>query len=193
MAIPERSSERIINGQEKFLGAFMKMLDEKPYEKITVSDLCRKAGVSRNTFYRNFSDKEDLLYFLVDTVFASYLSDKEGQHKSKNILMHFLQFYRDNHEMMELLSQSRLTALFVRYYMVYSYRDADSYEVSDESYRWAVSFLVAGMFSVYEIWREENFKTPLEEIIEELNRAMPGLNVLDETFYQFAHPDAKNK
>ncbi|MCL2834965.1 MAG: TetR/AcrR family transcriptional regulator, partial [Treponema sp.] len=35
--------------------------DEKPYNKIAVSDITQKAGIARQTFYRNYSDKDDIV------------------------------------------------------------------------------------------------------------------------------------
>ncbi len=44
-----------------FRGALMIILKEKKEEKITVSRLCKIAGVSRTAFYRNYRDVEDVL------------------------------------------------------------------------------------------------------------------------------------
>lgn len=39
--------------------SFFLILKNKPYEKITIDELARKAGVSRATYYRYFSNKEN--------------------------------------------------------------------------------------------------------------------------------------
>ncbi|MCD8085295.1 MAG: TetR/AcrR family transcriptional regulator [Clostridiales bacterium] len=41
--------------------ALMQLLGEKDFQKISVTELTQWAGVSRATFYRNYSDKEALL------------------------------------------------------------------------------------------------------------------------------------
>ena len=41
-------------------GSLFKLLETKSYDKLSVSDICTKAGVSRMSFYRNFSSKYDL-------------------------------------------------------------------------------------------------------------------------------------
>lgn len=41
--------------------ALIRCMEEKDYKEITVADLCRKAGVCRSSFYRNYSSKEDIL------------------------------------------------------------------------------------------------------------------------------------
>jgi hypothetical protein len=42
--------------------ALMILMDEKPYDKITVSDIVKKAGIARQTFYRNFNGKNEVIF-----------------------------------------------------------------------------------------------------------------------------------
>lgn len=41
--------------------ALVKVMSVKNYDRITVTDICAKAGVSRAGFYRNFNGKEDVM------------------------------------------------------------------------------------------------------------------------------------
>ena len=43
--------------------AFLKLLSEKPFEAITINELCAVAGVRRATFYKHFTDKFTFLTF----------------------------------------------------------------------------------------------------------------------------------
>jgi len=50
------------------LEALLILMDEKPYGKITVSDITEKAGIARQTFYRNYTDKDEvILKYLAET------------------------------------------------------------------------------------------------------------------------------
>ena len=40
--------------------AFLSLLSEKPYEKITVTDVAERAGLNRGTFYAHFTSMADL-------------------------------------------------------------------------------------------------------------------------------------
>ncbi len=51
--------------KESLAEAFIKLLQTKPFDKITVSEICKKAGVSRMAFYGNFNVKDDLLEMIV--------------------------------------------------------------------------------------------------------------------------------
>lgn len=47
--------------QKAILSTFEEMLEELPFDKITVSALVRRCGVSSNTFYYHYQDIYDLL------------------------------------------------------------------------------------------------------------------------------------
>lgn len=50
-----------LRSQEWLCKAFLALLKEKSYENINVISICRKADLSRMTFYQFFSSKEELL------------------------------------------------------------------------------------------------------------------------------------
>lgn len=53
---------------DKVVNAFIELVDEKGYGDLTITDIARRAGVSRMTFYRQFSSKEDVAKRFVETV-----------------------------------------------------------------------------------------------------------------------------
>lgn len=63
------------------------LLEEMPFEKITLTQLCSHSMVPRSTFYRYFEDKYDLLYYCLQTFFGysaldqdvMYLKDGKGR------------------------------------------------------------------------------------------------------------------
>ena len=59
---------RIIRTRNLLCKAFYELLEETPYEKISVIDICNKAMVHRATFYNHFEDKEHLLQFAIDEI-----------------------------------------------------------------------------------------------------------------------------
>jgi len=55
--------------QARIIAAFAAEASERGYHAVTVSDVVRRAGIARNTFYENFSSKEEC--FLAAQRFAS--------------------------------------------------------------------------------------------------------------------------
>lgn len=59
-----RSDRRIVRTQAKLEDAIIELMQEQPFDTITVQQLLKRAGVSRSTFYSHYRDKNDL--FLSD-------------------------------------------------------------------------------------------------------------------------------
>lgn len=53
--------------------ALLLMMKKKPYNDISVTVLCEKAGVTRMSFYRNFNTKEDVLKAWITTITDHFL------------------------------------------------------------------------------------------------------------------------
>ncbi|MGL5434498.1 MAG: TetR/AcrR family transcriptional regulator [Lachnospiraceae bacterium] len=51
--------------------ALFELLTEKPFEKITLTELCGRSLIPRSTFYRYFEDKHDLLRYCIQTFFQT--------------------------------------------------------------------------------------------------------------------------
>lgn len=47
--------------KESLTEALFFLMDEKPYKNISIFDICLKAGVSRNAFYRNYPAKDAII------------------------------------------------------------------------------------------------------------------------------------
>ena len=57
--------------------ALFSLLEETPFEKITLTQLCDASMVPLSTFYRYFEDKYDLLCYCLQTFFETARLDKD--------------------------------------------------------------------------------------------------------------------
>lgn len=60
------SNKSALLSQKLISGAMLKLLEEKSFGDISVSDLCREAQVSRQTFYSLFGTKENVIIYELD-------------------------------------------------------------------------------------------------------------------------------
>ena len=58
--------------------ALFKLMKEKKYEDITITDIANTAGVSRVTYYRNFYSKDDIIIHYLDEL--GYQFQQETKH-----------------------------------------------------------------------------------------------------------------
>jgi AcrR family transcriptional regulator len=70
--------------------ALFNLMNRYSYKEITITQICQEAQVVRQTFYRNFETKEDILEYYLDELFLEYVhkfykkSDEEGSELLKS-------------------------------------------------------------------------------------------------------------
>jgi len=77
-----KSESKYFNTAVRFDKALLSLLEKKPFEYITISEICETAEVNRSTFYLHYENTSDLLKeattYVLDN-FTSYFSvDTEG-------------------------------------------------------------------------------------------------------------------
>jgi len=78
-----RADKRVRRTRDVLGDSLVKLMHEKPFEKITVQHILEDAGVSRSTFYAHFSDKNDL--FLSDAEeFFEMMATALSQHGDRS-------------------------------------------------------------------------------------------------------------
>lgn len=68
---------------------------EYPFEKITVSLICEKCGMSRKSFYYHFKDKYDLVNWIFETDISEFVSCQESVYQVDSLRC-FSQFFYQN-------------------------------------------------------------------------------------------------
>lgn len=76
-----------LRSREWFRSALLDLLGNKKFAQITVKDLCRKADLSRQTFYQIFDSKEEVLEYHFMTLFKKFLKECGDFSKISMILM----------------------------------------------------------------------------------------------------------
>ncbi len=88
----EKLDMRVKYTREWTFEALHNLLETKEYENIKISEIITKAGISRATFYRNFSNKDDIVKLKVKMFFEYFYLDivnyyKHIDHNDETILI----------------------------------------------------------------------------------------------------------
>ncbi len=68
----KRISQANVYVKNEMYKALLKLLEEKSFSAISVSDITTEANVSRMSFYRNYNSIEDILIEHLDAVVEQY-------------------------------------------------------------------------------------------------------------------------
>ena len=173
---PNRQVERT---KSWIFDALMLLIDEKPYEKITVSDIAGKAGVARPTFYRNFDGKDEVILQYLSNSFKPELlsTEKAGKEgKPNNIVLVFDVAYMIKHQinLKKVLSTASVEALIYRKLQIYTLSLINSYKksLSAEEYlicRYKICYQITGSLKVLFDWFINSMPMPVEKLVPMLN------------------------
>ena len=68
----KRENPMAVRSKTALAQALLAELMEREFDDITVSHITGRAGLSRQTFYTNFDKKEDILNFLLSSLFSNH-------------------------------------------------------------------------------------------------------------------------
>ncbi|MDR1429725.1 MAG: TetR/AcrR family transcriptional regulator [Spirochaetaceae bacterium] len=175
------------NGQPKrtksyIFDALLLLMDEKPYNKITVSDITKRAGIARQTFYRNYNKKNDIIEQYLTKSFNMELlmpENAEGDTKKSGLVLTFDLGYIISHKenLMKIILKINIENLFSSRFREWSkdlknlidnYRDklsAEEYEI----YRYNVYYQAIGSMYILADWLKNDMPLPVEKLRSFLN------------------------
>lgn len=96
--------------RDSIVTALVLLFAEKPYDKITVTDIAKKAGVSRTAFYSNFENKEEVVKEFGKNVIAelsSFFSGERYDGDGRTLLLDVFNTIKQNPERAKLLFGSK--------------------------------------------------------------------------------------
>lgn len=134
---------RVIKTRSALNLAFNKLIEKKPFEKISVNEICELANVRRATFYKHFSDKYDF--------FAQYVGALRTKYDSKPSTTSYLEYPVD-------------------YYVDYAKK---CIEYIDDNFKTVLNMLGSNQrHLIVGIIAEKNFHDTLEKLKINVNKGM---------------------
>ncbi len=151
--------------------AFFQQLAIQPYDAITVSDIAEQAQLSRRTFYRHFSTKDDLLQQYLKTIFACYADHLLNKiiAKHEDTLQLFFAFWQGYADELRLLQKQglyeRVLSVVNQWYPTIYGKLQVPWHISGspQEILYASSFGAGGYFNLLSLWIQQGcLETPDE-------------------------------
>lgn len=151
---------RIKKSKATLKQTLLSLMKKKKYSKITIKELCEKAGLNRSTFYANYVDLQELLLDIHTDIFNemsqtletippdSQADTLEARIKSVSGIIEYLQ---NNLDIFQLLLTNNEDNLFERHLSEYY---MERYTVKDASWKMRYTFLYhsIGSFTLIHQW-----------------------------------------
>jgi AcrR family transcriptional regulator len=164
--------------------AFIELLTEKPVEKITVSDVARRADLNRGTFYAHFDDINDLENSLMDglferlTVLLNQVMDVSFLESPRQMLDRIGDFLEENRQIISrLMSASSLlpfiTTMETRLREQVVTQLVEKYPEASPTVFFVADYISGGVLHAYEAWLKGSYSPDIT--ISEVNDQLEAL------------------
>lgn len=97
-----------IESRSRITDTLLSLMKQHPYRDITITQICQEAQIVRQTYYRNFSSKDDILKFYLDNMVREYFADYYQTTDIRVQLKAFFTFMLERKEFLLLASKNRL-------------------------------------------------------------------------------------
>lgn len=179
--------------------ALIDLLEEKAFEYITVSEICKKAGVNRSTFYLHYENTHDLLeeaakYFFDG--FLKYFSNESQKLKAgfqdlepkelifitEKYLYPYLSYIKENDRVfLTMLSNARsfgFDTVFKKLFEHIFDPILDRFRYPPEHRKYVMMFYLNGITAIVLKWVKEGCKMSVEELSKVICESVFGLDNL---------------
>ena len=180
-----KAESKYFNTAIRFNKALLSLLEKKPFEYITISEICEKAGVNRSTFYLHYENTADLLkettayvlenfasYFSIDaeSVVAQFASCELQDLKfiNEKYLHPYLSFIKDNQRVFSaVLSQPKAfdsIAIFKRLFDYVFKPILDRFHYPRDEQNYVMMFYLNGITAIITEWLKDGCQKSIEDV-----------------------------
>lgn len=169
-----------LQSKNMYVSALLELMNEKPYNQISISELSDKADLSRRTFYRLFNSMDEILLFHIHSLWAKKSdelynsSDKSYLHTSE-FALHFWYEYK---ELTILLYRNGLVSIMQQFINeisleIYHAQKANrKLAKNPEALEYALSYSSGGILNIICTWASKGMDKSPEELIALLKLAL---------------------
>lgn len=173
------SNPTALQSQQWIVDSLIALMEEKPYQQITIMDICRKADLSRQTFYNFFDQKEEVLRFCLQCEYERqfrFVKDVE-ELTIDQIVEAFAAVLQKNEKLLSLMIQNNLDTIILdeiaKCISLFANRFVkDSRKVSELPYSKAILSGALAHLLVY--WFRQEKPIPLQELTRLISDFLEG-------------------
>lgn len=148
--------------KDYIIEALLELLKDKSFEKITITNICQKAGVSRISFYRNFNVKEDILKKYIDDITDKFVQNQSFKYDSKKFKDYIIMLFE------HLKTQKDFALLLYKNNLLYLIKDTfDKYflkNAKNKNEQFNQMFISGGLFNIFQFWLVSGAKESPKEL-----------------------------
>lgn len=189
----KKTDLRILKTHKALYDTFLQMLNEKPFDEITVNELCERALVRRATFYKHFADKYDFFSFFIRKTRDSFIQTLAPYEKDAipyyiYVFQMCLQFLNSHEQLVSHVLDSSVFSSLLDIFSEEIYKDI-LLSLRDEEKSGTVFsipiemialFYSGGIMQVTRMWITNPSRPSEEELTAYLKTLLSSIHITDE-------------
>ena len=183
----EKTDLRVIKTKKILFDSLLKLMKNKNFEKIKISDICEESLINRSTFYAHYEDKYELLIDLFEEQKIALLKKLENNENiifSKEYMMELLNILIDhideNRETYSAILTNNRDGILIDFLIDAIERDVsdrlkNNNEIIDSNLPLdiIVKFYAGGLINIGIAWITRNEKYSKEELLSYIDKLIP--------------------
>lgn len=179
--------------QQKSICALLRLMEQFPFEDITITQICQEAQISRASFYRNFDSKENTILYCVEQLINQFRQQSEQTimqlQEKKNVpptavehlCQTLFQFIYDKKDFFLLLQKNNLFYMFQQIGM---FQNDDSFYIQHlsqvyclpELNKYLYNCVIGAQYALIEQWLENRCEEEPKQMAQLMTRLFSNLN-----------------
>jgi len=165
--------------KECFFTALVRLMDQKDFQEITISEIAEVAGVSRMTYYRTYDSKEDILLQYFDDRAKQFISDvkREPSISPQEFSVLLFRSFQSQAYFLKYLHQAGLITGILGHFTEFIrilYCELGGITISDSETEYQIRFIAGGMYMMLLHWIESGQRETPEEMAELSMKLLDG-------------------
>ncbi len=169
----EKADRRVKYTKMVLRQSLLELLQEQPITKLTVTDLCARADVNRNTFYSHYESPFDLLMQIEDELYEEIMRSVERSLSTRTVstfLLEVCQSIQANGDLCRILMSEHGDKEFLRRIMHVAHEwsmtqwSAQPSDLDREGMELLYAFAANGSIAVIEGWIKTGMQKSPQEI-----------------------------
>ena len=169
---------RVRYTKETIEKVFISLLQKKPVEKMTVTEICKLAGINRSTFYKYYMDCYDVAEQMQKQALTSFErilgKISEGDADPERVLSSMLRYIRDSGEGMVVFQNQWKRQIFLQQFVELCYKDIAKWRGVEENASgedsYLETFIVSGGSGIVAQWIYTDMKEEPEVVARQIIR-----------------------
>lgn len=173
-----KENQRVMITKRLLKEGLLRLLAQKPIEKVSVTELCREAGINRATFYTHYETPRDILTE-IEHEMADTFANLYRQMGPRNLQAHIeamAQYFYDHADLLHILirnSSDRDLALMLQRTYQNSLNISFFKNVDEEEQKLVSAYIAGGGYLLLNVWLKDGIQKTPKEIARLVTRLIP--------------------